>query len=146
MSIDKTRFDKGLNSLIGRFTKDIKKIYYAMIFQIVFFVIIITLTTFTSINQEQILLIASIAGIAGVGVAADYEHLKKALKDAFNDLKTLRKIRNVLIAIPDMLNLSQTPDKDRDKFAELLRTTLRKALMGGDPTSLMQEVNNVLSS
>jgi len=45
-----------------------------------------------------------------------------------------------------MLNLSQTPDKDRDKFAELLRTTLRKALMGGDPTSLMQEVNNVLSS
>lgn len=146
MSITQASFDNGLQSLIGRFTKDIRKIYYAMIFQTVFFLIVIGLTTFTSINQEQILWIASIIGIAGIGVVADFEHLKKTVKDAFNDLKILRKVRDILEAIPDMLSLSATPNKDRQNMAVVLRTTLKQTLLGGDPDKLMQQVKSILTS
>ncbi|MFX0029548.1 MAG: hypothetical protein ACFE8B_10080 [Candidatus Hermodarchaeota archaeon] len=144
MVITQERFEKGLNSLIGRFSRDIKKIYYALIFQVLFFLVVISLTTFTSINQEQILWVASIIGIAGIGITADFDHLKKALEDGFNDLKSLKRIRKILGAIPEMLVLSETPDEDRKKFAVLLRKTLKKALLTSDPASLMQEVTDVL--
>jgi len=144
MTITQVNFDKGLNSLIGRFSKDVKKIYYAMIFQVLFFLGVISLTTFTSINQEQILWVVSIIGIAGIGVAADFEHLKKTLKDGLNDLKGLNRIKEVLGAIPVMLNLSNTPNDDRQKIAVMLRTTLKKALLTSDTATLVKEVTTIL--
>lgn len=143
MPINQERFDKGLNSLIGKFSKDIKKIYYALIFQVLFFLAVISLTILTSINQEQILWVVRIVGIAGIGVVADFEHLIKALKDVFNDLKSLKRIRDILVSIPNILRLSNTPDADRQKYAVLLRTTLKKALLTGDPESSMQEIRNI---
>ncbi|KKL62224.1 hypothetical protein LCGC14_2187370 [marine sediment metagenome] len=144
MLISPASFDRSLNSLIGRFSKDVKKIYYALIFQVLFFIVVISLTTFTSINQEQILWVVSIFGIAGIGDVADFQHLRKALQDGINDLKSLNKIRNILGAIPDMLDLSVTPNDDRQKFAVLLRTTLRKALLTSDTAALVQEVTAIL--
>jgi len=138
-------FNSALNSIIDRFVRDIKKIYRAIIFQIVFFTVVIFLTTFTSFNQDHILWIISIIGIAGIGVTADFEHLRATLKDAFNDLKTLKDVKETLVAIPDMIKLSPTPNDERVKYATFLRTTLRKVLLGADPNTLMQEVTNVLS-
>ena len=143
--ISPERFERGLNSLIVRFSKDVKKIYYALIIQVLFFLVVISLTTFTSINQEQILWVVSIFGIAGIGVVADLNHLKKALQDGVNDLKSLNKIKNILGAIPEMLDLSATPNNDRQKYAVLLRTTLKKSLLTNNPAALMQEVAAILT-
>jgi len=145
MAISEERFDRGLNLIIDRFTNDIKKIYLAIFFQVVFFIIVVSLTTFTSINQEQILWVVSIFGIAGIGVVADLNHLKKALQDGVNDLKSLNKIKNILGAIPEMLDLSATPNNDRQKYAVLLRTTLKKSLLTNNPAALMQEVAAILT-
>jgi len=145
MAISEERFDRGLNLIIDRFTNDIKKIYLAIFFQVVFFIIVVSLTTFTSINQEQILWIVSIIGIAGVGVAADFNHLKDTLRDAFNDLKTLRSIKDILNSIEGILNLSASPADERIKYATFLRTTLKKALLGGNPQILKDEVANILA-
>lgn len=140
------RFNKTLNSIIGRFTKDIKKIYRAIIIQVLFFIAVISLTTFTSINQEQILWIVSIIGIAGVGVAADFNHLKETLKDGFNDLKMLRNVKDTLVSIPEILNTYEDPDRaiEMRKYATFIRTILREAILTGDPEKLMPAVTNVL--
>ncbi len=144
---EEERFNNGLNSIINRFTKDINKIYRAIIFQVIFFIAVILLTTFTSINQEQIIWIVSIIGIAGVGVTADFNHLKETLRDAFKDLKTLRNIKDILVSIPGILDLYEDNEitKERRKYAKFLRTTLRKALAGGDPDTLKTEVAYILA-
>ena len=141
------RFNKSLNSIIDRFTKNIKRIYYALIFQVLFFLVVISLTTFTSINQEQILWVASIIGIAGIGVVADLAHLKKTLKDGFNDLKILRKFKDTLVSIPEILDTYQDDDERAEemrKYATFLRTILKKVILTGNPESLMPEVTNIL--
>ena len=145
MAISEESFNKGLNLIINRFTNDIKKIYRSIIFQVVFFIIVVSLTTFTSINQEEILWIVSIIGIAGVGVAADFNHLKDTLRDAFNDLNTLRSVKDVLVSIPGILNLSASPADERVKYATFLKTTLKKALLGGNSETLKEEVANILA-
>ena len=148
ISKEEERFYKGLNSIIVRFTKDINKIYRAIIFQVSFFSTVILLTTFTSINQEQILWIVSIIGIAGVGVVADFDHLKETLRDAFKDLKTLRNIKDILKSIPEILDLIEDDSertKERRKYATFLITTLRKALLGGKPEHLKLEVVKILT-
>ncbi|MBA7555425.1 hypothetical protein ES705_48087 [subsurface metagenome] len=145
MAISEERFNKGLNLIINRFTNDIKKIYRAIIFQVAFFIIVVSLTTFTSINQEQILWIVSVIAIAGVGVAADFSQLKDTLRDAFNDLKTLRSVKDILVSIPGIIMLSDEPAIERGKYATFLRTTLKKALLGGNPETLKEEVANILT-
>lgn len=143
MPIGKARFDNGLKFIIDRFKKDRNKIYFAMICQIIFFIIIFSLGTYTTVNVEELFNKLSILGIGGVGVIADWSHLKNSIKDAFTDLRTLNGITSRLEAIDTLITLSADQNLERTKFAKFLRETLIKSLRGGDLATLSNEINGI---